>query len=674
VTGSPGAAGGGRHGWGPIAVVLGATALFGSVSLIYPFGRDQGIYAFLAQSVLQGKVVYRDIAMTMAPLTVFVHALAILLFGSSMTSIRILDLLWTMATAVLLFVFVRQALNRRWVAATAAVIFSLLYYLFNYWYTAQVDGFLNLPVVAALAVVLPGLKQPGQTGPLRWLAAGVLLGLAVFFKYPAALLLAAIVAFSLCTGLRAGRGRSGFAWILAGFGIVVALFAAALAAYGALGAFVEPIPKRAFSYPTLDYLHEGALGRLGRMVKTYFSRPDYYFGALLGVAGLGVSVAAFRKRGFAGVTPGRLTIVLLWMWFLTALLSVYLQGRLFFYHYLPLLPVFAVFGSLALAALMGLFRKRRAWQVLLMGAVGVALLACTAYPGRFLDLARVVTGATTLQDYWSDSRHSTPDFLLAEQLVLASYVRAHTEPDEHVLVWGLDPLVNFVAGRPSATRFVYNHLLTAEWSWPGLRQEFIQELAADTPAVIVVAHRDALPWVTGHGLDSYGSLLEFPEFREFVAENYELEHRVGRFELLRRAGSDYVLPSTGLSRARLEDDLLDALRFAEKMDTAAYRAMFWTWSPDSPPAGRAREDVRRKLISYRAVIRSLWLGEEDTDDLFPALSVWVRADSRPFASVSPFCYQSDGEHFIAGGFRFTLLHTTGDSAVMLYSVEAENSE
>jgi hypothetical protein len=47
-------------GWSLLPVIL-ATLLFGSVSLIFPFGRDQGIHAFIADSALRGKTVYRDV-------------------------------------------------------------------------------------------------------------------------------------------------------------------------------------------------------------------------------------------------------------------------------------------------------------------------------------------------------------------------------------------------------------------------------------------------------------------------------------------------------------------------------------------------------------------------------------------------------------------------------------
>ena len=103
--------------WSLLAVV---TLLFGAASLTYPFGRDQAYDAFLGDALLHGKVLYRDIPMMQMPLTAVVHALALVVFGHSMTAIRVLDLWWTFAIGGILFLWVRYMSGRDWLALTAA--------------------------------------------------------------------------------------------------------------------------------------------------------------------------------------------------------------------------------------------------------------------------------------------------------------------------------------------------------------------------------------------------------------------------------------------------------------------------------------------------------------------------------------------------------------------------
>jgi len=163
------------------AMVVLATLAFGSVSLIYPFGRDQGIHAFIADSVLDGKVLYRDIFNMKPPLTTGVHALALVLFGHSMTAIRLLDLLWTVATSLLVFAFARRAFGNPRAAALAGVLYSLQYYGCDFWTTAQTDGWLNLPLAVSFLLALRGWRE-GICRRGVWIGAGLGIGLAAAFK------------------------------------------------------------------------------------------------------------------------------------------------------------------------------------------------------------------------------------------------------------------------------------------------------------------------------------------------------------------------------------------------------------------------------------------------------------------------------------------------------------
>jgi len=117
------------------------TILLGSVSLILPFGRDQGIHAFIADSVLHGAVPYKDIYNIKPPMTTVVHAAALLLFGHSMTSIRILDLILTILISLGIFAFTVKAFKQPWMALFAALLFPYQYFQVDFWNTAKpTDG------------------------------------------------------------------------------------------------------------------------------------------------------------------------------------------------------------------------------------------------------------------------------------------------------------------------------------------------------------------------------------------------------------------------------------------------------------------------------------------------------------------------------------------------------
>ena len=593
----------------PLFVVLGASAVLGSVSLIYPFGRDQGIFACIADMVLHGKTMCRDIVMGVLPMTVFVHELALALFGHSMTAIRVLDLLWTMATAGFVYWFVKQGTDRRWLAVVAGAMYTFQYYFSDFWYAAQPDGFLNLPVAAAFALAVSGLGSEGQTaGPGsvarsaanswgKWLGAGILVGVACFFKYTIGLLVPGLALFALFAsrGERRVRRRN-LAAFIAGVLACAVLVLSAIALSGALPGFVQGQLRMVLPYSG-GGVAQGSMPALAlRMLSTFFQQPDYGVGVVLGLVGLVLMVfLVFRPKD----EPSQRLKSAAWLvltWLGSAVLSVYVQGKFFFYHYLPVLPPLAILGALTLAVVL-----RPLWSCTPAGcSAGESsrLRPWFSWPARAIPsgsgtwlrwhLPRTESGTT------GEARSmGINDWFLAEQMEVADYLRKHTGRSDRVVVWGVDPLVNFLARRQTVSRFIYNHPLVAVWAWAGYRAELMSALRADTPEVFVAEHDDATPWVMGHELDSYEALKAFPELRDFVAGGYELTMQIGRFDVLRRAGPDSMPSAADLRAAGLEDDLNEALRFVAGLDTADYRALFWARPRVGPwpsPAGSGPAD------------------------------------------------------------------------------------
>jgi|GEM_PF-1540766 4-amino-4-deoxy-L-arabinose transferase-like glycosyltransferase len=655
----------------PLICVLGATALLGSVSLIYPFARDHGIYAYIAEQAMHGKLLYRDILMGMLPLTVMVHEVALTLFGRSMTAIRVLDLFWTMATALLVFAFVQRAFRRPWLAAAAGMMYSFQYYLFDFWNTAQNDGFLNLPVAAAFFLVAvaqnPEPEDISHRSEYMWLLAGIMLGLALLFKQTIGLVVPGLAVFALA-GQSSARTRNWRSFLLFTAGVVVCLGIALLimAGSGALPGFLEGQARIALPYSRLKTDGGGLLAGAADMLVKFITQPD--LGVCGGLGFIGLVLVMGQGSGDRGQGTGNRERWMVVVWLVSALASTYVQGKFFFYHYLPLLPPLAILGAFALATVydwlaVKLVRDRQ--RVVLFLAIAAGLLISTGYPERYMDLARVGVGDFTVEQYWFANIHSTPEFSLAEQMTVAEHLAENTPEDARVYLWGVDPLVNFLARRPTVSRFIYNHPLAATWAWPGYRSDLMRTLTTDPPEVFVTEHRDATPWVMGHDLDSYQSLMDFPKLRDFVSGNYELETRIGRFDILRRAGADSAYPRVEYPSSQLIDDLTEAARYVDEQDSEAYRTVLWPGSLRTVPRTGI---AAAKLTSYQELVRRIWLEKLTLLDALPAVSIWIRSDPRPFAALDPFRFQSDGEHYISEDLRFTLLHECRNRRVLVYQV------
>jgi len=668
----------------PLLVVAGATLFLGLVSLAYPFGRDQGLYAFIADAVLHGMRMYRDIPMMQMPLTAVVHLIALVLFGHSMTSIRILDLFWTAGIAMLLYVFVRQMFRRNGLALVVGLFFPFLYYIFGWWETAQVDGFLNLPaagafVLAAIAVNRAARDEGrGAVGErLHWLFAGLLGAAALLFKYSVILLLPAVFLGPLLVfGWRSARTRSALVWMLAGFAAGLVSFFLVVAATGALPGLIEAQVRGIVPYAGMERIRQPLPMRVLSMFRVFTreSDRDYLVGAIFAALGLVPAVVALLKRGPEADRQGKAAIWVTLGWLATGLASVFIQNKFFFYHYLSIIPALAVLGGMALVwvvePLWAVLQKR--WQRVVLVVVGVvAALVNTAYYDRYLTLGRAVFGVQSIKQTWMMRRYSTGDFNLAEQIVLADYLARNTNPDERVVNYGIDPWVAFPAWRKPILRY------TSPFLAPNCT--LTTSFRNDPPEVFLVKHGDRLPFVYGHKRDSYEQLLYFGQLREFILANYELEARVGHFDVLRLVGAGKDRPDINASPEALASDLEAARRFLAS--TAAptapagakptYHLVLWPVSPVPVLPGFAPDMV----LSYRDFNRTLWVNYKQTlADYLPALSVWIKDDDRPFARLDPFCFQSDGEHFVTDEYRFGLLYTSPNGLVFVYDIAERTGE
>src|SRR3990170_8712352 len=89
-----------------------------------PFERDEGVYATIAQGLLDGQVPYRDLFDNKPPLVYLWYALSFLLFGESVVAPRIVAAVFLSFTTLSLFSQVRMVFPRG-VAYAAAALFAL---------------------------------------------------------------------------------------------------------------------------------------------------------------------------------------------------------------------------------------------------------------------------------------------------------------------------------------------------------------------------------------------------------------------------------------------------------------------------------------------------------------------------------------------------------------------
>jgi hypothetical protein len=195
---------------------------------------------------------------------------------------------------------------------------------------------------------------------------------------------------------------------------------------------------------------------------------------------------------------------------------------MFSYHWLVLLPLLALLAGYALDQLGAQFRALSrsraigAWAVL---AIGLAVLAYPTLRDTYDDyrvLFHYVDGSMSRREV---EAHYHP--LYAQNHELVDYIRAHSDEDDRVFVWGVWPQVYFWLDRPLVDRFLVNSGLRATWAPDSWRREFMEDLTASPPRFFAVAYGDNQPWLAGTSETSDQHVDNgFPELRDFLLASY----------------------------------------------------------------------------------------------------------------------------------------------------------
>jgi 4-amino-4-deoxy-L-arabinose transferase-like glycosyltransferase len=516
-------------------LLLAAGFLLLAPMLTYPFGSDQGSFADVADVIARGGVPYRDVWEIKPPGIYYLFWAIFAVLGRSIFSIRLVDLLWTLAAASLLVAVARRIISLS--AATAGAFFFLAFYAlgFDFWHTAQCDGFASLP--AALAMLLLLIAE-SRRSKLVAASSGLLIGLAAILKFTLGPLLIIPLAAALLSRGEALRVRlARAASYLAGCLIALLVTALLLAHAGALRQMLYIVFTWNSQYGKIQPPAPTPIV-IAYQVGRFHFWGDYLILKLTGLlATLGLADLIARRRA----TPHWWIVPAWWM---IAIIGVCAQGKYFAYHWLPVLPPLALLAGAGIAVIARLASNRLAAKqsVALVAAISLFLVCCfaVAYAKRFRSAIGYALGRVPAQEYLSQfSSQPVPGlsgtyFSFTADLAVADYLQAHTRPNDRVFVWGLEPLIYFLANRHPATRFIHDQPLLTPWSPPEWRQEAIRELERSRPRFILIVHHDAQPWITLWPGDSASALSTYPELTDLLRQRYRPATRIEDFDLWER--------------------------------------------------------------------------------------------------------------------------------------------
>jgi hypothetical protein len=503
-------------------------------TIFFPLGRDQGIFAYIGKIINEGGVPFIDAWEQKPPLAYYLYSFAFMLFGESMQSVRIFDLLYTVI-AVILLSRLGTLLFGETVGLTAGLFYGALYFFTNdFWTLANTDSFLILPTIGALYTCCVAQVKNKK---LLFLLSGLLCGCIFMIKSPGILVLVPLFLFMLMKTLEDEKKRFGTFFL--NFFLILSGIAAAI-------------------IPFIIYFKLNSA--LDEMLYTLFVfNPLYAKGAFQVTEReyLDLTLTGFSKKTLVVTVPALFALlrvrlkkpcaqeVLAVSWLGVTLLGVYMQWRFFLYHWLPVLGPLSLLGAYGICQM---FRKpaqgdySRAFLgvknlALVVVFILLALSTFKPFARHFFDFYKYKRGSISKEVYYNThfGRYNFKDFSFLADEEVAEYVKEHTQESDYIFIWGFGTLIYFLSDRSSPSRFVFpNALLTKshpkyeEW-----RRELIDGLISKKPVYILVVEQDALPWVTGVKGDSLENLKYFPELNQILEHHYSLETVIEHFHLYR---------------------------------------------------------------------------------------------------------------------------------------------
>jgi len=501
-----------------VAVALSCTTALAWILLspTLPLARDQGILAWVGSAVLSGGLPYADAWEHKGPLSHFLYALALGVFGKSEAAIHwfdggMLGIAWACYVS----------LGRRWGSGLAGSAAFGLLFLQNggdYWNAAQPDEWAGILLLGATVLVL----RRGATGR-AWLLSGVLIGLAALIK--PLYLLHAVVPLT-CAPRTSDRFLARGARVTAGVALPVLACCAVYLERGQAGQLIDAYLR--FNLVSHAGRRAAEFGQFWSGLSGVWHAPGVLLTAAL--AALGHGSLAARDRHAARALLAATAI---------SFLIGCLQNKFYAYHFLP----FAIFlaalagrGVVEVAAWRGsgggVCRRRALGSFLLVWLLATSAEAASQTAG----LRRRPAATTTVLS--SDAPAAAPwesctDFCYRDIVEAAAYVRRETPPGTPIYLWGFDALVYFLAERPAATRFGFNYPLLVDALEQRLRAraEVMRDLKRSRPELILVQDGDANNL---YFQSSRASLAEFLELTQLLASDYTVCFHNPSFAIYRR--------------------------------------------------------------------------------------------------------------------------------------------
>ena len=504
-----------------------AAAVFGSVTLTFPFGRDQALFYYVGREwVLRGAVPYRDLYENKTPFIHALHATLIALAGEGMWQIRAAEIVAVLVLGALAALLTTSPGTRPRDGVRGAAMFAASVFYFGYF---PFQDTANCEVWCALFIAASAVVAARSVSARVWVpfVAGAFFSLAVLAK-PPALCLAPLVAWALVghtrrTGRVTLRRATGiFAASVCGAALAPSLIATYFSAHGALSSLTDVV----FGANRYFTAHGRLTGSVGEVARETYRAIDWFipFSYVCVIASV-ISVLGALRRGDAERARRD-------AWPLAAAscayAAIFWQGKFFIYHYALLVLPFSAWAANVYADASAWVSARRsplssffpASYAITTASLIVAMTPHDIWLLRVRNAALWMAGAISRDEL--TARFSSGYIDMTDAARAGAWLRVNAAREDTLLVRGYEPEIYAFAERHSTARFFWTGALVD----PNRAYRRAEWLAEDRAYVEARSAR----WVVA-------SEAPFPELdsaRWFESLGYDRREAFGPFTILER--------------------------------------------------------------------------------------------------------------------------------------------
>ncbi len=507
--------------------------------LAYPFGYDQAAFMVAGEmGIKHGAVTYRDFLDTKPPLIFVIYGLASVIFGHHEWSIRAFDILYHIASMVVLYKVFKRVLADDTVAFASVILYVFFYVTSGYWMTAQAETFALLPALLLFSATESAVrgKSPLKNGLIAGVCGAVLFLLKfTLLMVPAASLLYVVLAPQ--TEERASKSK----YILGlALGLIasIGLYLVYLLSTGAYDRFMESLrwlQNYSAINPLLSY---------DTIIERFFKIFPIGLLVSFGLTSLlicAIGIYSCRSK----LQHASRAYIHLGLQLGLALVALMYERKFFPYHYSRAYWAFVPFMAVGLLKVLRRLREqirdtesksisqKIIGNSVLVSAV-VAALFFSPVPRIISQPLHWVYEQLSGHDVGKSVEDSYNKYFYKEQITLADSLSKTLQQNDQLFLWGNSVGLYFRTNKYPTTICLTNTPLVSPWTPVSWKQSVLASLQQAPPKVFISEFGDERSYITGDTLDSWQHLEKWAELKTFVETNYTERPTIGHFRIFER--------------------------------------------------------------------------------------------------------------------------------------------